>query len=105
MHQYVPPDPQKLQAATVDGATLTAKDYVKAGRLARDRVLDVSALAMRTYKVTSYVEKPDDDAVALNVTFASLPDGVTYPQKIVLDATAKKIQVTVTNSGYKKTGS
>jgi hypothetical protein len=38
------------------------------------------------------------------VTFASLPDGTNYAAESVLDATGKKIQVKVTNSGYKKVG-
>jgi hypothetical protein len=60
---------------------------------------------MRSLQVGSYVEKPKDDDVTLNVTFANLADGTSYPQKSVLDVAAKKIQVTVTNSGYKKAGS
>jgi hypothetical protein len=36
---------------------------------------------------------------------ASLPDGTNYAQQTVLDATAKKLQVTTTNSNYQKRGS
>jgi hypothetical protein len=35
---------------------------------------------------------------------ASLPDGTNYVQQTVLDATAKKLQVTTTNSNYQKLG-
>jgi len=42
--------------------------------------------------------------VKLDVSFASLPDGTNYAQQTVLDALGKKIQVKVTNSGYKKAG-
>jgi hypothetical protein len=42
--------------------------------------------------------------VTLNVTFGALQDGTFYPQQILLDVTAKKIQVKITNSGYKKAG-
>ena len=31
-----------------------------------------------------------------------MPDGTSYPKQTVLDVTAKKIQVKVTNSGYAK---
>jgi hypothetical protein len=111
---YVPPDPQKIQAAGAAGnlavqpaagvTTMTVKNYLKAGdSLAIG--LDSSANTMRSVQVSSYVEKPKDDDVTLNVTFANLEDGTSYPQKSVLVVAAKNIQVTVTNSGYKKSGS
>jgi hypothetical protein len=40
------------------------------------------------------------DVVTLAVQFASLPDSTNYIQQTVLDATAKKLQVTTTNSNY-----
>jgi hypothetical protein len=40
------------------------------------------------------------DTVTLAVQMASLPDGTNYAQQTVLDATAKKLQVTTTNSNY-----
>jgi hypothetical protein len=113
IHQYVPPDPQKIQAAQAAGkisvepasaqgiATLTIKDYVKSG----DKLVlgfDTTAKKLRSYQVQSYVEKPKDDAVTLNVTFASLPDGVNYPQQVALNVAAKKLGVKITNSGYAK---
>jgi hypothetical protein len=112
VHEYVPPDPSKIQTAQAGGklsiepspatTTLTVKDYVKPGdSLAIS--MDPNAKQIRSYRVGSYVDDPKDDAVALNVTFASLPDGTNYPQQIVLNVAAKNIQVTVTNSGYKKT--
>jgi hypothetical protein len=114
VHAYVPPDPQKIQAAQAGGnvsveptpatTTMTVKNYLKPG----DSLvlgLDSSAKTMRSVQVSSYVEKPKDDDVTLNVTFANLLDGTSYPQKSVLDVPGKKIQVTVTNSGYKKAGS
>jgi hypothetical protein len=107
VHQYVPPDPQKIQAAQSAGTLqptaggLTVKDYAKPG----DSVMigfDPAAKKLSSYRVTSYVEKPKDDEVTLAVTFAALADGTSYPQQVVLDATAKKIQVKVTNSGHTK---
>ena len=50
----------------------------------------------------SYVDKPKEDDLKLAVTFGTLQDGTGYPQDIVLDVTAKNLQVKVTNSGYKK---
>ena len=111
VHQYVPPDPQKIQAAQSAGnvsvqpagglTTLNVKSYVKPGD---SMVLgfDPAAKAMRSYAVQSYVEKPKDDDLSLTVKFNSLPDGTTYPETVVLDVTAKKVVVNITNSGYKK---
>jgi hypothetical protein len=111
VHQYVPPDPQKIQAAQGAGnvsvqpaggvTTLNVKSYVKPGdSLALG--FDPAAKAMRSYAVQSYVEKPKDDDLTLMVKFNSLPDGTSYPETVVLDVTAKKVVVTITNSGYKK---
>jgi hypothetical protein len=111
VHEYVPPDPQKLQAAQAAGrltmqpspggiVILEAKDYVKPGdslSIGFD-----SALKLSSYNSTSYVEKPKEDDVTLAVMFGKLPDGTAYPQQVVLDVKAKQIQVKVTNSGHKK---
>ena len=110
--EYVPPDPQRIQAAEAAGnaaleppaqglAALTFKNYFKP----QDSLsigFDPAAKKMRTYNVNSYVDDPKDDAVTLAVAFASLDDGTNYPQQIVLDVKDKKIQVKVNNSGYRK---
>src|SRR5262245_55071356 len=112
VHEYVPPDPQKIQAAQAaghvsiqpvpsQGATVTFTDYLKAGdSLALG--FDSTAKKISSYNVHSYLDKPKEDDVTLAVSFASLPDGTNYPQQTILDATAKKIQVKVSNSDYKK---
>jgi hypothetical protein len=111
VHEYVPPDPQKLQAAQTAGhltvqpspggvVMLQAKDYVKPGdslSIGFD-----SALKLSSYNSMSYVEKPKEDDVTLAVTFGKLPDGTAFPQQVLLDVKAKQIQVKVTNSGHKK---
>ena len=112
VHQYVPPDPAKIQAAVKAGkaapersaegglTALTFSDYAKAG----DKVslgFDPAAKKIRSYNVASYLEKPED-AVTLAVSFDSLPDGTNYPKETVLDAKAKQIQVKISNSGHKK---
>ena len=113
IHQYVPPDPQKIQAASAAGkiamqpgsaqglSSITITDYAKPG----DKLIlgfDPTAKKLRSYQVQSYVEKPKDDAVTLAVTFASLPDGTNYPQQTALDVAAKNLKVKMTNSGYAK---
>jgi hypothetical protein len=115
VHQYVPPDPQRIQAAQSAGnvavqpsggtiTTLTVKDYVKPGD-ALTIGFDTAAKKLAQYMVASYVEKPKDDDLTLDVMFASLPDGTSYPQQVTLDVKAKHVLVKVANSGYKKSGS
>jgi len=105
--EYVPPDPQRIQAAQAAGnvdlqpPTLTFKSYYKP----QDSLalgFDPAAKKIRTYNVSSYVENPKDDVVTLAVTFGSLDDGTSYPQQVVLDVKDKNIQVKVNNGGYKK---
>ncbi len=113
VQQYVPPDPEKIQAAQQAGnvslqpaesqgnIVLTFTNYLKSG----DSVaigLDAIAKQVRKYDVHSYLDNPKDDAVTLAVTFGSLPDGTNYAQQTVLDAAGKKIQVKVSNSDYMK---
>src|SRR5262245_26105008 len=114
VHQYVPPDPQKIQAVQAAGnlsvqpsqgvTVLDLKDYVKPGDLLA-LGFDPAAKAIRSYNVTSYVEKTKDDVVTMGVMFANLQDGTSYPQQVTLDVKSKQIEVKVTNSGYKKAGS
>jgi len=114
VHEYVPPAPQKIQAAQAAGnvsappgtggtRTLTVKNYLKEGD-ALSIGFDTTAKKLSSYTVASYVEKPKDDPVTLTVTFALLPDGTAYPQQVLLDVKAKQIVVKVTNSGHKKAG-
>ena len=109
VHQYVPPDAQKIQSAqaagnvAAKGGTLTVKNYVKQGD-SLSIGLDAAGKKLSSYNVASYVEKPNDDTVSLAVTFAPLPDGTSYPQQVLLDVKSKQIQVKVTNSGHKKAG-
>ncbi len=49
--------------------------------------------------VNTYMDDPKD-VVTLAIQFASLPDSTNYVQESVLNATAKKLVVTTTNSGY-----
>jgi hypothetical protein len=113
VHEYVPPDPQKVQAAAAARnvavtpaqpvSTIIVKNYLKQG----DSVtlgFDTRAKKIISYNVDSYLDQPKDDAVKLAVNFAELPDGTNYVQQSVLDATGKKIEVKVMNSDYKKLG-
>lgn len=113
VHDYVPPAPARIQAAQAAGnvstqpsgtaVNLAIKNYLKPGDVVTVGA-DSAAKRLTSYKVQSFVEKPKEDDVTLNVTFGALQDGTFYPQQVLLDVTAKKIQVKITNSGYKKAG-
>lgn len=107
---YVPPDPHKLQQAFQEKKA----SFARAGGLVnlefRNYALkgdvmtlgfDPGAKKIHALNVHSYVGTPAD-AVALNVDFASLPDGTNHPSRTILDAQGKGIHVVNTNSNYRK---
>lgn len=110
--KYVPPDPQKISQAVQAGkaslnpnpgsqsVAITFKDYAQSG----DQMtlsFDMSTKKVTGLKVNTYLDDPKD-VVTLGVQMASLPDGTNYVQQTVLDATAKQLEVTTTNSNYQK---
>ena len=112
LNMYVPPDPQKMEQAKQAGKlslnpagsamNLIFADYAQPG----DRLtlsFDTAAKKIASLNVQTYMDNPKD-AVTLTVQMASLPDGTNYAQQTVLDASAKKLQVTTTNSNYQKLG-
>lgn len=111
---YVPPDPQRMQEAFQSGKVslnpnpssgltqIVFKDYAQAG----DQMtiaFDTAAKKVSSVNVNTYMDEPKD-VVTLAVQFASLPDSTNYVQQTVLDATAKKLVVTTTNSDYRALG-
>ena len=111
---YVPPDPQKMAQAFQSGnaslnsapgssvAQIVFKNYAQPG----DQMtlsFDTSARKISMVNVNTYMDDPKD-VVTLAVQMASLPDGTNYTQQSVLNATAKKLQVTTTNSNYQLLG-
>jgi hypothetical protein len=109
---YVPPNPQKMEAAfqahnvsLVPGGgvvQLVFKNYAQPG----DQMtisFGSQAKKIQSLNVDTYMGQAKD-AVTLAVQFASLPDGTNYAQQTVLDAKAKQLQVTTTNSQYSKLG-
>jgi hypothetical protein len=106
--QYVPPDAQKMQQAYQAGKVsmnpvpgfmnLIFKDYAQAG----DQMtvtFDTAAHKIVSLNINTYLGE-EKDAVTLKVQMASLPDGTNYTQQSVLNATAKELVVTTTNSNY-----
>jgi hypothetical protein len=109
---YVPPNPQKMQAAyqagklslnPVPGAmNLVFTDYAQPG----DKMtltFDTAAKKITGLNINTYMGQ-EKDAVTLQVNMGSLPDGTNYVEQTVLNATAKKLVVTTTNSNYQKLG-
>ncbi len=109
---YVPPDPQKMQAAyqagklslnPVPGAVnLIFTDYAQSG----DKMtltFNTATKKIMGLNINTYMGE-EKDVVTLQVQMGSLPDGTNYEQQTVLNATAKKLVVTTTNSNYQKLG-
>jgi hypothetical protein len=110
VRRYVPPDPQAMQAAFQAGkATLNPasgelvfSDYAKPG----DKVtlsVEAATKKLRSFAVATYLDEPKD-TVTLNARFSSLADGTNFLEESVLDASAKAIQITTSNFGYRKAG-
>jgi len=111
VHQYVPPSPERVQAAkdagkislTPNGSAgmrLDFRDFVKpADSLSID--LNLGNNSIQTGKVATYLESPKD-SITLDARFAALNDGVNHVANAVLVAAEKKIQVVVQNSDYRR---
>jgi hypothetical protein len=109
---YVPPDPQKMQQAFQAGkasinpaggvVNLIFTDYAQPG----DRMtiaFDTASKKVVSLNVNTYMGQ-EKDAVTLQAQMATLPDGTSYTQQTILNATAKELVVTTTNSNYQRLG-
>ena len=111
VQRYVPPSPDKMQVVMNAGTAsinqagpgalaLKFPGYEKAGD-ALTITFDAAVTALRQINVATWLEKPEE-AVTLNVTMQSLPDGLSYPGAIVLSIPSSKIDVRITKSNYQK---
>jgi hypothetical protein len=112
--KYVPPNSQSMQQSFQSGkaslnpnesssvAGIVFKDYALAGDQMKIS-FDTAAKKISSVNVNTYMDDPKD-VVTLAVQFASLPDGTNYVQQTILNATAKNLVVTTTNSDYKALG-
>jgi hypothetical protein len=110
IQQYVPPAPEKIQAAKDEGhvkvvpqaagaVQLAIASYLQAGdALTLD--LDTAASRLLGLGVNTYLDKPED-TVTLAVKMNTLPDGALYAAQTTLEAKAKNIRVVVQNSGHR----
>jgi hypothetical protein len=109
---YVPPDPQKMEQAfqarkmslnpSGGAVNLTFTDYAQPG----DRMtltFDTNTKKIVSLSVNTYMGQAKD-AVTLQVQMASIPGGPNYAQQTILNATAKELVVTTTNSNYQRLG-
>lgn len=112
LSMYVPPDPQNMERAfqarkvsfnPAGGVVnLVFTDYAQPG----DRMTLVFNPAIKkiiSLSVNTYMGQAKD-TVTLQVQMAGLPDGTSYPQQTILNASAKQLVVTTTNSNYQKLG-
>ena len=110
LSMYVPPDPQRMQQAFEAGkvslnpaggvVNLIFTDYAQP----RDRMsltFDTATKKITSLSVNTYMGQTKD-AVTLQVQMASLPDGTNYAGQTILNASAKQLVVTTTNSNYQK---
>jgi hypothetical protein len=110
---YVPPDPAKMQAAKDGGnvsvqvlepgrrAQVNFRNYQKTGdNLAV--AIDIAKNIVSGVGVSTYLDDPTD-VVTLDARMNQLNDGTIYTSDVTLTASAKKITVTVQNTGYRKT--
>ncbi len=110
LSMYVPPDPQKMEqdyragklSLNPAGGLLNFifKDYAQPG----DQMtlsFDPAQKKIVSLSVNTYMGEAKD-VVTLQVQMASLPDGTNYVGQTVLNATAKQLVVTTTNSNYQK---
>jgi hypothetical protein len=107
---YVPPDPQRMQAAFQAGkasvsreaaaglVNFTFTDYAQPG----DQMVlafDTAAKKIANIKINTYLGEAKD-AVTLAVDFSTLPDGTNFAEKTVLNVAAKQLIVTTMNTNY-----
>jgi hypothetical protein len=110
IQQYVPPNPAQIQKAKDAGhmqmqpqpdgkVRVEFRNYVQPNdQMSID--VDAKAALLSGLSVATYLEKPED-AVTLNVRFATLADGTSYTAQTALEAKAKNIRVVVENSGHR----
>lgn len=109
---YVPPDPQKMQQAFQAGnvslnpaagvVNLVFRNYAQPGDQ-MTLTFDPATKKITSLNVNTYMGQAKD-TVTLQVQMASLPDGTNYAQQTVLNASAKQLVVTTTNSNYQRAG-
>ena len=111
VHQYLPPDPGKMQVVMNAGTASLAQagpgalalrfpGYLKAGD-SLTLTFGSAIKALRRVDVDTWLDDPSN-RVGLKIELQSLPDGTNYPAMTTLGIPAQQIEVRIANSGYQK---
>jgi hypothetical protein len=111
VHSYVPPNPDKIQAAHAannislttagpGGAALVIKNYVKPGD-SMTLTFDAQAKKLQQLSVSTYLDDPSKP-VTLQVNMQTLPGGPSYPAVEVLGLPSSNLSIQIQNSNYQK---
>lgn len=107
MHQYLPPNPDKIKAAIPHAqitppaggdAKVAMSDYLKPGDMMTFSVNPTSE-KLNQIAIQSSL---DSDPVAFQVRFSQLPDGTNYPATTSIKSESKGLEIRVTSSDYHK---
>src|SRR5215472_6410358 len=107
---YVPPDPQRMQQAYESGnvalnpvggaVNLVFTSYAQPGDK-MSLTFETAEKKIPTLSIDTYMGE-EKKKFTLQVQMGSLPDGTNYAQQTVLNASAKALTVTTTNSNYQR---
>ena len=111
VRQYVPPEPDKMQAVMTAGTAslsqagpgfvaLKFPGYAKPGD-ALTLTFESALKTLRQLQVDTWLDKPDN-TVNVKVTMQALPDGTSYPGQVALSIPSSNIEVRMTKSNYQK---
>ena len=111
VQQYLPPEPDKMQAVMTAGtaslaqagpgfAALKFPGYAKTGD-ALTLTFESAVKTLRQLEVNTWLDKPDNP-VTLKVTMQALPDGTSYPGHVILSIPSSNIEVRITKSNYQR---
>ena len=111
VHQYLPPEPDKMQVVMNAGTASLAQagpgalalrfpGYLKAGD-SLTLTFESAIKTLRRVDVDTWLDDPSN-RVGLKIEFQSLPDGTNYPATTTLSIPSQHIEVRIANSGYQK---
>lgn len=112
IHEYLPPDADKLQQSYDAGKVgiqilepgkkfkLSFPGYLQQGDVLSISV-DIAAQQLMALSVSTWIDKPEEK-VTFDVTYHALPDGTQYAASTILVATAKNLKLEIDQSGFRK---
>jgi hypothetical protein len=111
VQQYLPPEPDKMQAVMTAGtaslsqagpgfAALKFPGYAKPGD-ALTLTFESAIKTLRQLQVDTWLDRPDN-TVSVKVTMQALPDGTSYPGQVALSIPSSNVEVRMTKSNYQR---